>query len=271
MPTSVFTGPSVCLPAMLPKAFRVATEMTLPLRSGSVTTISGSGGFFEMTRVFISYRRDDTAGQAGRVHDRLTGEFGDNNVFMDVDNIPLGADFTKVLGDEVAKCDVLLAMIGPNWLNAYAEDGSRRLDNPDDFVRTEIATALQRDIPVIPILLDGGRVPKSDQLPSDLKRLARRNALEVRHTSFRRDLDKLIRGLKAQPRRPTPQNEGGSESSKSASVTVLDRVRGLLRVSIQASSARRAEKRVDPLGHRGHCWGICCLLALNLGSYSVSI
>jgi hypothetical protein len=127
-------------------------------------------------------------------------------------------------------------MIGPNWLNACAEDGSRRLDNPDDFVRTEIATALQRDIPVIPILLDGGRVPNSDQLPSDLKRLARRNALEVRHTSFRRDLDKLIRGLKAQPRRPTPQNEGGSE--KSAPVTVLDRVRGLLRVSIQASSAR---------------------------------
>jgi hypothetical protein len=106
--TSVFTGPSACLPAMRPKAFRVATEMTLPLQSGSVTTISGSGGFFEMTRVFISYRRDDTAGQAGRVHDRLTGEFGDNNVFMDVDNIPLGADFTKVLGDEVAKCDVLL-------------------------------------------------------------------------------------------------------------------------------------------------------------------
>ena len=111
-------------------------------------------------RIFISYRRDDSAGHTGRVFDRLRGEFGQDALFMDVDAIPLGANFVQVLRAEVAKCDVLLAIIGPAWLDARDDDGNRRLDNPIDFVRVEIATALQRDIPVIPILLDGTRMPK---------------------------------------------------------------------------------------------------------------
>jgi formylglycine-generating enzyme required for sulfatase activity len=142
------------------------------------------------SKVFISYRRDDSAGHAGRVHDRLEREFGPDLLFMDVDAIPLGVNFIKVLREEVAKCDVLLALIGPNWLN-------RRLDNPSDFLRIEIATALQRDIPVIPILLDGARMPKAAQLPKDLEELAVRNGLDIRHASFRSDMDRLIRGLKA--------------------------------------------------------------------------
>jgi TIR domain len=87
------------------------------------------------TKVFISYRRDDSAGHAGRVHDRLEREFGRDLLFMDVDAVPLGDNFVTVLSEEVAKCDVLLAVIGPNWLNARDEDGSRRLDNPHDFRR----------------------------------------------------------------------------------------------------------------------------------------
>jgi len=150
-----------------------------------------------VARVFICYRRDDSAGHAGRVHDRLEREFGRDLVFMDVDRIPLGVNFTKILRDEVAKCDVLLAVIGSNWLNARDEGGNRRLDNSNDFVRIEIATALQREIPVIPILLDGARIPKVDQLPSDLEELTLRNGLEVRHASFHYDMDKLIRGLKS--------------------------------------------------------------------------
>jgi hypothetical protein len=94
------------------------------------------------SKVFISYRRDDSAGHAGRVHDRLEREFGADLLFMDVDTIPLGANFIKVLRDGVAKCDVLLALIGPNWLDARDEKGNRRLDNPEDFLRIEIATAL---------------------------------------------------------------------------------------------------------------------------------
>jgi hypothetical protein len=137
-------------------------------------------------KVFISYRRDDSAGQAGRIQDRLEREFGRDLLFMDVDAIPLGMNFVKVLHEEVAKCGVLLAVIGPNWLDVRDEAGNRRLDNPDDFVRIEIAAALQRDIPVIPILLDGAKVPKAARLPKDLEELALRNGLDVRHASLRR-------------------------------------------------------------------------------------
>jgi hypothetical protein len=149
-------------------------------------------------KVFINYRRDDSAGHAGRVRDRLAHELGRNLLFMDVDAISLGANFSKVLHEEVAKCGVLLAVIGPNWSDVRDEHGNRRLDDPNDFVRIEIAAALQRDIPVIPILLDGARIPKADQLPDDLKELASRNGLDVRHASFHTDMDRLILGLKGQ-------------------------------------------------------------------------
>ena len=156
-------------------------------------------------KLFISYRRDDSAGHAGRVHDRLQQEFGRDLLFMDVDSIPLGVNFNKVIGDEVAKCNTLLAVIGPGWLDARDEKGNRRLENPDDFVRIEIGTALKRGIRVIPILLDGTRVPKVDQLPDDLKELALRNGLDVRHASFPEDMERLIRGLKgAQSPQPDP-------------------------------------------------------------------
>ena len=150
------------------------------------------------TKVFISYRRIDAAGHAGRVHDRLTKEFGANLLFMDVDGIPLGVNFVKALHDEVAKCGVLLAVIGPDWLNVRDKDGKRRLDNPNDFVRVEIAAALQRDIPVIPILLEGTTVPSADQLPKDLQELSLRNGLDVRHASFHNDVDRLVQSLKGQ-------------------------------------------------------------------------
>ena len=112
--------------------------------------------------------------------------------------MPLGLNFVKVLRDEVAKCDVVLVVIGPNWVSVLDQDGKRRLANPNDFVRIEVATALQRDIPVIPILLDGAMPPKPDQLPRDLKELALRNALYVRHVSFHNDMDRLIRALRGQ-------------------------------------------------------------------------
>jgi hypothetical protein len=147
-------------------------------------------------KIFISYRRDDSAGHAGRVTDRLEREFGRDLLFMDVDAIPLGTNFVKVLHEEVAKCGALLAVIGADWLDVRDDEGNRRLDNTNDFVRIEIAAALQRDIPVIPILLDGARMPRAGQLPDDLKELASRNGLDVRHASFHDDVEKLIRGLK---------------------------------------------------------------------------
>lgn len=163
-------------------------------------------------KLFISYRRDDSAGYSGRVHDHLQREFGSNLLFMDVDSIPLGVNFNKVLVEEVAKCDVLLAVIGPDWLDARDEKGHRRLDNPDDFVRIEIGTALKRGIPVIPILLQGTRVPKADQLPNDLKELALRNGLDVRHASFSEDMERLIRGLKGAQSSRQPASAASSPS-----------------------------------------------------------
>ena len=145
-----------------------------------------------------SYRRDASAGHVGRVKDRLERALGHDLLFMDVDAIPLGMNFVKVLQEEIATCGALLAMIGPNWLDARDEEGNSRLGNPNDFVRVEIAGALQRDIPVIPILLDGARLPKADQLPKDLEELSVRNGLDVRHASFDSDMDRLIRGLKQQ-------------------------------------------------------------------------
>src|SRR5262249_25289693 len=147
-------------------------------------------------KVFISYRRTDSAGYSGRVMDRLDRELGRDLVFMDVNAIPLGMNFSKVLHEEVAKCSVLLAVIGPNWVDARDEHGNRRLDNPNDFVRIEIVAALQRSIPVIPLLLDGARIPTADELPENLKELSFRNGMEVRHASFQDDMSRLLRALK---------------------------------------------------------------------------
>ena len=142
-------------------------------------------------KVFINYRRDDSSGTAGRVYDRLAHAFGRNNVFMDVDHIPAGVDFVQHLSTQVAATDAFLVIIGPHWLDATDQAGQRRLDNPDDFVVIEIAAALARDIRVIPVLVDGAQMPKTNQLPEQLKPLVRRNAVEVRNSQFGRDADAL--------------------------------------------------------------------------------
>ena len=143
-------------------------------------------------KIFINYRREDSIGTAGRLHDRLAQAFGQKNLFMDVDSIPAGVDFVADLNSQVAACRVFLAVIGPNWLNAKDESGGRRLDNPDDFVAIEIAAALARDIRVIPVLVDDARMPKADKLPDPIKPLVRRNAVEVRNSQFGRDAETLI-------------------------------------------------------------------------------
>lgn len=182
------------------KAIEENRRLVLELEAAKARAeLAERGGQHEVrgtTKIFISYRRDDSAGTAGRVHDRLEREFGPDLLFMDVDAIPLGANFVKVLRNEVSKCDILLAVIGPNWLDARDQQSNRRLDNPDDPVRIEIAAALRRDIPVIPILVDGARGPSKDSLPDDVKELALRNWLDVRHASFHRDMDRLVRSLK---------------------------------------------------------------------------
>lgn len=171
------------------------------------------------SKVFISYRREDSAGHAGRVHDHLAQALGSDLLFMDVDRVPLGANFKQVLIAEVTACDVLLAIIGPSWLNATTNSGKRRLDDPDDFVRIEIASALARGIPVVPILLEETRIPARELLPEALGELSLRNALTVRHASFKTDIDRLIRFLKHQrPSDHVALNVGDETRRQKASI-----------------------------------------------------
>lgn len=147
-------------------------------------------------KIFINYRREDSIAVAGRLHDRLAETFGRDNLFMDVDNIPVGINFEEYLKSQVAACDVILSVIGPNWLNAKDETDQRRLDKPDDFVAIEIAAALARNILVIPVLVDGTHMPKASELPGSLKPLALRNAIQVRNTNFGSDAEQLITKLR---------------------------------------------------------------------------
>ncbi|HUX27412.1 MAG TPA: toll/interleukin-1 receptor domain-containing protein [Terracidiphilus sp.] len=145
--------------------------------------------------IFISYRRDDTEGEAGRLFDDLVRTFGDQSVFMDVTDIKPGLDFRKVIDDNVADCGVLLAVIGPTWATITGGSGERRLDNPNDFVRLEIASALARDIAVIPVLVHDAKMPHPDLLPDNLKDLAYRNSVEITHARWNSDVQLLIKAL----------------------------------------------------------------------------
>src|SRR5512135_2594450 len=130
--------------------------------------------------VFISYRRKDSQYIADRIYDWLEREFGRDSLFKDTDAISYGWDFRKSLQDAVTRCDVLLAVIGPRWLGETDESGRRRVDDPGDWVRIEIETALKRDIPVIPLLVDGASFPRGEDLPSSLQELLYRNGMPVR-------------------------------------------------------------------------------------------
>jgi SLOG in TRPM, prokaryote/TIR domain len=172
---------------------RAVTAVLTSARKGGPSAMPAAAS--ASGRVFISYRRQETSGLAGRLYERLAARLGDDQVFMDVDTIAPGLDFAEVIAEAVSTCEVLLAVIGPTWLTATDEDGQRRLEDPDDIVRLEIAAALERNIRVIPILVEGAQMPRRQQLPEDLAKLARRNALGLRHESFRADADRLLTAI----------------------------------------------------------------------------
>ena len=149
-----------------------------------------------MRAIFVSYRRNDSQGEAGRLFDDLVTHFGEQKVFMDVAGIEAGRDFRKAIEESVANCGVLLVIIGPSWLAAKNEAGVRRLDDPADFVREEVAAALRRDIPVIPVLVRGAEMPRVEQLPETLTDLAYRNCVELTHARWRSDVQLLIEPLR---------------------------------------------------------------------------
>ncbi|MEM7063392.1 MAG: toll/interleukin-1 receptor domain-containing protein [Cyanobacteria bacterium P01_B01_bin.77] len=150
-----------------------------------------------MSKIFISYRKTDSGAEVGRIYDYLESHFGQDLVFKDVNNIPYGVDFRKYLEQSVSQCEILLAVIGEDWLNAKDSEGSRCLDNPTDWVRIEIESALKRDIPVIPLLLTDTKMPAISELPEGLKDLAYRNGAKIRNDpDFHHDMDNLISQIK---------------------------------------------------------------------------
>jgi flagellar biosynthesis GTPase FlhF len=176
-----------------------------------------------MRGIFISYRRDDAEGQAGRLFDDLSAHFGRDAVFMDVAGIKKGLDFRRIIDEHVTSCGVLLVMIGKRWLSATDSKGKRRLDDPNDFVRLETAAALSRDIPVVPVLVHDAVMPTEQELPDVLKELAFRNGTELTHARWDSDVKLLIEDLRpyletaataAQSRRePSPvATEAGTSS-----------------------------------------------------------
>ena len=152
-----------------------------------------------MSGIFISYRREDSAPYAGRLYDRLCTHFGADQVFMDVDDIPPGADFAAHIDAKVGSCDAMVVVIGKDWLTARNADGQLRLSDPSDFVGLEVSLALQRSVLVIPVLVGGASIPKPEELRADLKALSKRNALTLNNHDFQRDVDQLIEALDKAP------------------------------------------------------------------------
>ena len=146
-------------------------------------------------RIFINYRRGDASEAAGRLYDHLESVFGAQEIFMDVDAIEPGLDFVRVLNDQVAQCDIFISVVGRSWVDALDENGARRLDNPDDFVRVEIESALRQDKRLIPVLVGQVQMPRSEQLPDAMKPFVRRNAVRLTHERFRADVQALIAAL----------------------------------------------------------------------------
>ncbi|MCL4875426.1 MAG: TIR domain-containing protein [Anaerolineae bacterium] len=163
-----------------------------------------------MPRIFISYRHADSRQVAGRIYDRLVRAFGKKNVFKDIENIPPGADFRDVIVREVSQCDVVLVIIGKNWLNVTDEHGQRRLDNPRDFVRIEIETALARvGTTVIPVRVEGAGMPGTADLPDSLRDLSFISAAVVQDDpNFHHDVDRLIKAINKKYAKPAARIVG---------------------------------------------------------------
>jgi hypothetical protein len=143
-------------------------------------------------KIFISYRRADSAGYTGRLYDRLVQTLEKAQIFLDVDSLSAGEDFAQVIERTLGVSDAFIAVIGKQWLASADGEGKRRLDDPNDLVRQEIAMALKRNILVIPVLVGGAMMPKSSELPAELVGLSTRNAIEISDTRFNHDAEKLI-------------------------------------------------------------------------------
>jgi hypothetical protein len=171
-----------------------------------------------MPGIFISYRREDSQAIAGRLADRLVRHFGADQVFRDIDTINPGALFAEEIAKYIRACDALIALIGAGWLDVKDMAGRRRLDSPSDFVKHEIAAALQQNKLVIPVLIDGAPMPGGESLPVEIVSLAERNALSLTDARFAFDADKLIAALE---KIVEPGLRGPSNTTPPGGITML--------------------------------------------------
>jgi hypothetical protein len=169
-------------------------------------------------QIFISYRHQDAPGYAGRLSDRLADRFGSDHVFMDIDKIEPGVDFRDALNEAINDCDVAVVVIGQEWLTAVDRSGRRRLDNPNDYHRIEIETALDRDVRVIPLLVEGAEMPNPDELPETMRALCFRNAQEI-SKNFHGDVNELMARLERieEPKGPRVKDERISRAPERSS------------------------------------------------------
>ncbi|PKO35353.1 MAG: hypothetical protein CVU34_03355 [Betaproteobacteria bacterium HGW-Betaproteobacteria-7] len=165
-----------------------------------------------MKGIFISYRRQDSQSAAGRLADHLREHLRSVRIFRDVETIEPGVDFVEAIDRALRSCGILLAIIGPRWLNVTNAAGRRRLEDPDDFIRLEIASALgSSNVRVIPVLVEGAEMPAADQLPDDLKQLARRNAIELTDKRWEFDVSKLLETVIKALDLPSPVPDDGGD------------------------------------------------------------
>jgi TIR domain len=193
-------------------------------------------------RIFISYRRDETDFPASWLYERLVAHFGPDQVFKDVDSIELGDDFAEVIADAVGACDVLLVLIGAQWLAITDEAGRRRLENSDDFVRLEIEAALQRKVRIVPILVGTARMPHADQLPASLGKLVHRQALELNPNRFEADTRRLVRVVEKtlaeeEARREAEARRAAEESRLTTVQTIAASLRADGQAEVDAAEA----------------------------------
>jgi hypothetical protein len=208
--------------------------------------------------IFISYRRADSEGQSGRLYDDLVAAFGKDRVFFDVSGIKPGQDFRLAIDDQVASCSVLLAVIGKDWLVAADSSGRKRLDDPHDFVRIEISSALKRNIPVIPVLVRGAIMPGSSVLPDDLVNLSYRNAVELSHGRWDSDVQILVDSLRS-------YIEGNNTAAKTTKK--MGNNNAFLPDLLQRKTQHNDRLPAPPAKNRVGL--ICLILASSVGAYII--
>lgn len=195
-----YRGPVILFTSRVTPARReAAARLKAPITNDAAELLSllaGAKGAPRGPRISLHYRRDDASGYAGRLYDRLVAEFGDQ-VFRDIDSIAPGVDLMAAIEEAQRSADVHLVVIGPSWASSVDREGRRRIDRPDDILHREQALALQSGRPVIPVLVGGALMPRGEELPEDVRRIADRNAVELSDERWEYDIGRLLSALRS--------------------------------------------------------------------------